>query len=74
MASRRNDTQPVPARPNGEFPTTSAPAASDIGENSASEIIEAPQKPARGKLDPHDFADGGGGGGGEAFSRKNTRK
>jgi hypothetical protein len=74
MATRRNDTQPRPAGPNGEFPTKSVPAISDIGENSASEIIEAPQKPRRNKLDPHDFADGGGGGGGEAFSRKKTKK
>jgi hypothetical protein len=74
MATRRNDTKPRPATPNGGFPTSSVPAISDIGENSASEIIEAPQKPARNKLDPHDFADGGGGGGAEAFSRKKTRK
>lgn len=74
MASRRNDTKPLTPGPNGQFPTTSAPAISDIGENSASELIEAPQKPARGKLDPHDFADGGGGGGGEAFRRGKTKK
>jgi hypothetical protein len=74
MPSRRNDTKPLTPSPNGQFPTTSAPAISDIGENSASELIEAPQKPARGKLDPHDFADGGGGGGGEAFRRGKTKK
>lgn len=72
MATRRKDTNPGHSR-SGEEPTSSVPAISDIGENSASEIIEAPQKPARGKLDPHDFADGGGGGGGEAFSRKRTK-
>jgi hypothetical protein len=74
MPNRRNDTQPLTPGPNGQFPTQSVPAISDIGENSASEIIEAPQKPGRDKLDPHDFADGGGGGGAEAFSRKKTRK
>ena len=73
MATHRKDTNPGHAR-SGEGPTTSVPATSDIGENSASGIIEAPQKPAKGKLDPHDFADGGGGGGGEAFSRKKTKK
>ena len=73
MATKREDT--TPRAPKGsEGPTTSVPAISDIGENSASEIIEAPQKPRRGKLDPHDFADGGGSGGGEAFSRKKTKK
>jgi hypothetical protein len=74
MATRRNDTRPPPGGDsNGRFPTASVPAISDIGENSASELIEAPQKPGRDRLDPHDFADGGGGGGGEAFSRKKTR-
>ena len=72
MARRRKDTHSGHSR-HGEEPTSSVPAISDIGENSTSEIIEAPQKPARGKLDPHDFADGGGGGGGEAFSRKRTK-
>lgn len=71
---RRNNDKPLTPRPNRQFPTTPEPAVSDTVENSASEIIEAPQKPARGKLDPHDFADGGGSGGGEAFSRKKTRK
>ena len=47
--------------------------STDTGENSASELIEAPQRPGRAKLDPHDFADGGGGGGAEAFSRKKTK-
>ena len=73
MAAHRKDTNPSHSR-NGEGPMPSIPAISDIGENSASGIIEAPQKPIRGNLDPHDFADGGGGGGGEAFSRKKTRK
>jgi hypothetical protein len=73
MATQREDTRPRTPKP-GEGPTTSVPAISDIGENSASEIIEAPQKPTRNKLDPHDFADGGGGGGAEAFSRKKTKR
>ena len=73
MATHRKDTNPGHGR-SGDAPTRSVPAISDIGENSASGIIEAPQKPAKGKLDPHDFADGGGSGGGESFSRKKTRK
>ena len=72
MATRLKDTNPGHAR-SGKSATSSVPAISDIGENSASGIIEAPQKPERDKLDPHDFADGGGGGGGEAFSRKKTK-
>lgn len=67
MRSRR-DTSPSRAI-GGEKPTSSAPASSDIGENSASELIESPRKPGFNPLDPHDFADGGGGGGAEAFSR-----
>ena len=73
MPTRRNDSPPVPAGPKGKVPTASEPGVGDIGESSASELIEAPQKPERGKLDPHDFADGGGGGGAEAFSRKKTK-
>ncbi|MFC5497379.1 hypothetical protein ACFPOE_07530 [Caenimonas terrae] len=73
MATNRKDTNPGHA-PGGQAPTSSVPAISDIGENSASGIIEAPQQPKRDKLDPHDFADGGGGGGGEAFSRKKTKR
>lgn len=73
MATRREDTRTRTPKP-GEGPTTSVPAIADSGENSASEIIESPQKPVRGNLDPHDFADGGGGGGGEAFSRRKTKK
>lgn len=73
MATRRKDTNPGHAH-SGERPASTVPASSDIGANSASEIIEAPQKPAPGKLDPHDFADGGGGGGAEAFSRRKTKR
>lgn len=72
---RRNDTRP-PQTPPGRFPTESVPARSDIGENSASGLIESPQpagKDKLDKLDPHEFADGGGSGGAEAFSRKKTR-
>jgi hypothetical protein len=50
------------------------PARPDQGENSSSTLIEAPLKPRKGKLDPHDFADGGGSGGAEAYSRRNTKK
>lgn len=67
MASR-SDTSPSRAK-RGDQPTHSVPAASDIGDNSASELVESPQSPARDPLDPHDFADGGGSGGGEAFRR-----
>jgi hypothetical protein len=69
---RRSDTNPSRAK-RGEQPTSSVPARSDIGENSASELIEAPQRKQRDPLDPHDFADGGGGGGGESFSRLRTK-
>ena len=78
MATRRKDTNPGHAR-SGEGPTKSVPAISDISdisdidENSVSGIIEAPQEPVPGKLNPHDFADGGGGGGAEAFSRKKIK-
>jgi hypothetical protein len=58
----------------GERPTSSVPAKPDHGENSASTITEAPQAPRKGRLDPHDFPDGGGSGGAEAFSRKHLRK
>jgi hypothetical protein len=57
----------------GERPTSSVPAKPDHGENSASTIVEAPLAPRRGRLDAHDFADGGGSGGAEAFSRRRTR-
>jgi hypothetical protein len=72
MPSRRN-TSPSRAK-RGERPTSSVPARSDIGENSASELIESPQKPDRDPLDAHDFADGGGSGGAEAFRRTRVNK
>ncbi|AMO24936.1 hypothetical protein UC35_21500 [Ramlibacter tataouinensis] len=53
----------------GDAPTSSIPARSDIGENTASELIEAPRTKRKDPLDPHDFPDGGGSGGAEAFSR-----
>lgn len=73
MPSTRNpDTSPTRAQ-TGAAQTSSVPADSDSDNNSASELIEAPQQPNRDKLDPHDFASGGGGGGGEAFSRKKVK-
>ncbi len=72
MANRNPTTSPTRAQ-TGEAQTSSVPADSDSDNNSASELIEAPQKPTRDKLDPHDFATGGGGGGAEAFSRKKTK-
>jgi hypothetical protein len=72
MSSRR-DTSPTRAR-RGEYPTSSVPARNDIGENSASEIIESPLRPARDPLDPHDFADGGGSGAAEAFRRSRAKR
>ena len=55
----------------GELPTSSVPAKPDHGENSASTIVEAPMaKKKKGRLDAHDFPDGGGSGGAEAFSRR----
>ncbi len=71
MRSRRN-TSPTRAK-RGEQPTSSLPARSDIGENTASELIEAPRKPGYDPLDANDFADGGGGGGAEAFSRSRRK-
>jgi hypothetical protein len=68
---KRRTTSPTRAK-RGDRPNSSVPARSDIGENSASELIEAPRKAGFNPLDPHDFADGGGSGGAEAFSR--TRK
>lgn len=73
MATRRKDTRP-PITPEGAFPTRSVPAVSDIGENSASGLIETPQKSGKDPLDAHDFADGGGSGGAEGYSRKNTKQ
>jgi hypothetical protein len=57
----------------GEAPTSSVPAQPDHGENSASTIVEAPLKPRRGRLDAHDFPDGGGSGGAESFSRRRIK-
>jgi hypothetical protein len=68
---KRRTASPTRAK-RGDRPTSSVPARSDIGENSASELIEAPRKAGFNPLDAHDFADGGGSGGAEAFSR--TRK
>lgn len=72
MTSRR-ETSPSRAK-QGDQPTSSVPARSDIGENSASELVESPQGPDRDPLDSHDFGDGGGGGGGEAFSRAKRKR
>ncbi|MDB5872527.1 MAG: hypothetical protein JWQ07_1969 [Ramlibacter sp.] len=72
MPSRRS-TSPTRAK-RGEQPTSSVPARSDIGENSASELVESPLKPGHDPLDAHDFADGGGGGGGESFSRASLKR
>ncbi len=58
----------------GERPTSSVPAKPDHGENSASTIVEAPLRPKKGRLDAHDFPDGGGSGGAEAFSRRRIRR
>jgi hypothetical protein len=64
----RRDTSPTRAK-RGDAPTSSVPARSDIGENSASELVESPQRKNRDPLDAHDFADGGGSGGAERFRR-----
>lgn len=69
----RHDTSPTRAK-RGDKPTSSVPARSDIGENSASELIESPLEPGHDPLDPHDFADGGGGGGGQAYSRARLKR
>lgn len=68
MASRK-DTAPTRGAAGERSDTESIPASSDMGDNSASELIEAPLKPGHDPLDPHDFRDGGGGGGAEAFRR-----
>jgi hypothetical protein len=68
----RRDTSPTRAK-RGELPTSSVPARNDIGENSASELVESPLAPGHDPLDPHDFADGGGSGGAEAFSRRRLK-
>jgi hypothetical protein len=67
--TRRQETSPTRAKL-GDAPTSSVPARSDIGEGSASELVEAPLGKKRDPLDAHDFADGGGSGGAERFSRK----
>jgi hypothetical protein len=72
MTSRK-DTSPTRAKL-GDFQTQSAPAKPDHGENSASVLTEAPLKPRRGRLDSHDFPDGGGSGGAEAFSRRSLKR
>jgi hypothetical protein len=72
MTSRR-DTSPSRAK-RGEQATSSVPAASDIGANSASELVESPLKPGHDPLDAHDFASGGGSGGAEAFSRARCKR
>lgn len=65
--SSRESTSPSRAK-TGDAPTQSVPAASDIGENSASTLIEAPQTgKKKDPWDQHEFADGGGSGGAEAF-------
>lgn len=74
MATSRNNTSNISPGSDKDIPLTPRPSPETGGANSASELIEAPQKPARDKLDPHDFADGGGSGGGEAFSRKKTKR
>jgi hypothetical protein len=68
-----SDTNPSQAQL-GEAPTSSVPAKPDHGENSASTIVEAPLPPKKGRLDAHDFPDGGGSGGAEAFSRERLDK
>jgi hypothetical protein len=68
----RSDTSPTRAKQD-ERPSRSPAAKPDHGENSASTIVEAPQK-LRRRLDAHEFADGGGSGGAEAFSRKRLRR
>lgn len=72
MKSRR-DTSLTRAK-RAEQPTSSVPARSDIGENSASELVESPLKPGHDPLDAHDFADGGGGGGAQAYSRARLKR
>jgi len=66
-------TSPTRAK-RGDAPTSSVPARSDIGENSASELVESPQPKKRNPLDAHDFADGGGSGGAERFRRARTTR
>jgi len=69
MASRKKETAPSRGVAGARSDTDSIPAPSDIGDDSASELIEAPLEPGHDPLDAHDFGDGGGGGGAEAFRR-----
>lgn len=64
-----SNTSPSRAKTGDDHPPH-LPAATDSGDNSASNLIESPLKPGDDKLRHHDFADGGGGGGAEAFRRK----
>ncbi|TWO71881.1 hypothetical protein FN976_07770 [Caenimonas sedimenti] len=68
----RENTSPTRAK-QGDAPTSSVPAQPDHGENSASTIVEAPLQPRRGRLDAHDFPDGGGSGGAEKYSRRRSK-
>ncbi len=69
----RKQTSPSRAK-QGAASTSSVPAKPDHGENSASTVIEAPQKKGRGNLDAHAFPDGGGSGGAQAFRRGASAK
>ena len=53
--------------PKAATTTSDADASTD---NSASTLIEAPVKAGDGKLQRHEFPEGGGSGGAEAFRRK----
>jgi hypothetical protein len=69
------NTRPIPRKPSRRIgPSGTAPAGNTDGDNSASELIEAPQAPGRNPLARHDFADGGGSGGAEAFRRSRVKK
>jgi hypothetical protein len=66
-----SDKKTSPSRAKtGDEPASLLPVSTDIGENSASTLIESPLQPGENKLEHHDFADGGGSGGAEAFRRK----
>ncbi|HWP13367.1 MAG TPA: hypothetical protein VNN06_16230 [Ramlibacter sp.] len=73
MRWSRSDTSPTRAK-RGELPTSSVPAGSDFGDNTASELVESPLAPGHNPLDPHDFPDGGGSGGAEAFRRSKLKR
>jgi hypothetical protein len=69
------NTRPTPRkRSRRTGPSGTVPATNTDGDNSASELIEAPQPPGRNPLARHDFADGGGSGGAEAFRRSRVKK